>query len=184
MNIKTLRKNYQSLNLIERHSLFISSIMRNDKSEEDAILSASPRELREVPDFTFLYQKVLSLLMIVVIHKAEHWINWQTFCELETEQAKEHSRLALYFFFVFSDAWATVCEQLNIDTETMQKMMFPDNFLIWRITVIDKNFRSLAFTEAEARNFVSQYAASEGRFEMTLENKIKEFREFLGLPEK
>jgi len=63
-------------------------------------------------------------------------------------------------------------------------MMFPNNFLMWRIAAIDETFRELAFTEAEARDFVSQYAASEGRFEMTLKNKIKEFRDFLDLPEK
>lgn len=182
MNIKTLRKNYNSLNLIERHSLFISSIMRKDKSEEDAIVSASPQMLREMPDFTHLYQKVLSLFMILIIHKADAWINWQTFSEFETEQTEEFSRLALYYFFVFSDAWAAVCEQLNVDTEAIEKMMFPDNFIIWRIAVIDENFRSLAFTETEARDFVSQFSASEGRLQMTLENKIKEFREFLELP--
>src|SRR5688572_2135147 len=101
MNIKTLRKNYQSLNLIERHSLFISSIMRKDKSEEDAIVSASPQMLREMPDFTHLYQKVLSLQMIVIIYKADAWTNWQLFSQIDGEKAEEHSRLALYYFFVF-----------------------------------------------------------------------------------
>lgn len=184
MNIKTLRKNYQSLNLIERHSLFISSIMRKDKSEEDAVVSASPIELREMPDFTLLYQKVLSLLMIVIIHKADAWINWQIFSELETENAEEHAKLALYFFFVFSDAWADVCEQLNVDPESLVRLTFPDNFLIWRMAIIDENFRKLAFTETEAREFVGQYAATEGKLQLTLENKIKEFREFLDLPNK
>jgi hypothetical protein len=62
--------------------------------------------------------------------------------------------------------------------------MFPNNFLLWRIVAIDENFRRLAFTEAEARDFVSQYAASEGKFEMTLKNKLAMFGDFLGLPEK
>lgn len=184
MNIKTLRKSYQNLNVIERHSLFMSSIMRNDKSEETAVVSASPTELREIPDFTHLYQKVISLFMIVIIHKADSWINWQTFCEFETEQTDKQSRLSLYYFFVYSDAWLAVCEQINIDPEAMEKMMFPDSFIIWRLALMDNNFRKFAFTEAEARACIGQFAASEGRFAMTVENKIKEFREFLDLPKR
>ncbi len=55
---------------------------------------------------------------------------------------------------------------------------------MWRIAAIDEIFRECAFTEAEARDYVSQYAAAEGQFEMTLENKIAMFRDFLDLPEK
>src|SRR5215204_7208358 len=107
MSIKNLRKNYKSLNLIERHSLFLSAIIRKDQSEEDAIVAASPVKLVEMPDFTQLYSKVLSLQMIVMIYKAEAWTNWLTFTEMESERADNHSRLALYFFFVYADAWAT-----------------------------------------------------------------------------
>lgn len=184
MNIKTLRKNYKELNAIERNSLFISAIMRKDKSEETAVLAASPKTLWEIPDLTHLYQKVLSLQMIVIIYKADAWTNWQTFVEFESEHAEEHSRLALYCFFVYSDAWTAVCEQLKIDNAAMVEMMFPDCFLLWRIAQVDEGFRELAFTEAEARDFVGQNAATEGKFNMTLENKIKEFRDFLELPEK
>lgn len=184
MNIKTLRKNYKELSKIERHSLFISAIVRKDKSEEDAVFAASPKSLWEKADFINLYAKVLDLQMIVIIEKANAWTNWQTFVEFESEHAQELSRLALYYFFVYSDAWAAVCEQLKIDADAMAEMMFPNNFLIWRIAIIDETFRKLAFTEAEARDFVSQTAASEGKFEMTLEKQIAMFRDFLDLPEK
>lgn len=184
MNIKSLRKNYKTLSLIERHSLFISAVLRKDKSEETAITNASPQMLREMPDFTHLYQKVLSLLMIVIIYKADAWSNFLLFSEMENDRADGHSRLALYYFYVYRDAWAAVCEQLKIEPEGIAEMTFPDSFLIWRIMVIDEDFREMAFTETEARDFVGQFAAAEGRFEMTLENKIKEFREFLDLPKK
>ncbi|MEJ7846834.1 MAG: hypothetical protein WKF92_01965 [Pyrinomonadaceae bacterium] len=184
MNIKTLRKNYKELSKIERHSLFISAILRKDKSEEDAVFAASPKSLWEKADFINLYSKVLDLQMIVIIEKANAWINWQTFIEFESERALENSRLALYYFFVYSDAWAAVCEQLKIDAESMAEMMFPNNFLMWRIAFIDDTFREFAFTEAEARDFIGEFAATEGKFGMTLENKIAMFGDFLGLPEK
>lgn len=184
MNIKSLRKNYKTLNLIERHSLFISSILRKDKSEETAITNASPQMLREMPDFTHLYQKVLSLLMIVIIYKADAWSNWQLFSGIETEKAEQHSRLALYYFFVYTDAWEAICEQLNLEADALAEMMFPDCFLIWRIAFIDDDFREMAFTEAEARDFICWFAGKKAKFEMTLKNKIKEFREFLDLPKK
>lgn len=184
MNIKDLRKNYKTLSLIERHSLFISAILRNDKSEETAILNASPKMLWEKADFINLYAKVLSLQMIVIIHQADAWINWQLFSEMDSDRADGHSCLSLYFFFVYADAWKAVCEQLKIDSQGLAEMMFPNNFILWRIALIDESFRRLAFTEAEARDFIGQYPVTEGRFKMTLENKIKEFREFLDLPKK
>lgn len=184
MNIKTLRKNYKELSLFERHSLFVSALMRNDKSEENAIMSASPKTLWEKADFINLFSRVLDLQMMVIIHKADAWSNWQAFGYLESEKADDHSRLALYYFFVYSDAWIAVCEQLKIDADALAEMMFPNNFLLWRIAITDKNFRELAFTEAEARDFIIRFAAAEGRFELTLEKKIAEFRNFLELPEK
>ena len=183
MNIKNLRKNYKTLSLIERHSLFLSAIMRKDESEENAVVSASPVKLFEMPDFTRLYSKVLSLQMIVIIHKAETWTNWQLFGDMEGERADEHSRLALYFFFVYSDAWTAVCEKLKIDAQAIAEMMFPNCFLVQRIAFADEAFRELAFTEREAREFVG-WATGEEKFAMTLEAKIKEFCEFLELPQK
>jgi hypothetical protein len=183
MNVKNLRKNYKTLSLIERHSLFISAVIRKDKSEETAITNASPKMLREMPDFTHLYSKVLSLQMIVLIHKADAWTNWQLFSEMETEQAEKHSRLAFYFFFVYSDAWTAVCEKLKIDAEAIAEMLFPGCFFLQRIALADEDFRELAFTEAQAREFIGWFAGEE-KFAMTLEAKIKEFCDFLELPEK
>ena len=183
MNIKTLRKNYKTLSLVERHSLFVSAIMRKDESEENAVASASPQMLWEMPDFTHLYSKVLSLLMIVLIYKAESFTNWQIFSEMETERSKKHSRLALYFFFIYSDAWTVVCKRLKIDADALAEMMFPNCFLLQSIAFTDETFRELAFTETEAREFVNCFIG-EDKFAMTLESKIKEFCEFLKLPEK
>lgn len=184
MNIKNLRKNYKELSKIERHSLFISAILRKDKSEEEAVFAASPKTLWEKADFINLYAKVISLQMIVIIEKANAWTNWQTFGDIEGERAEELSRLALYYFFVYSDAWIAVCKQLKIASESLAEMMFPNNFILWRIAFIDETFRELAFTEDEARNFINQSEETEGRFAMTLENKIAQFRDFLDLPEK
>lgn len=184
MNIKNLRKNYKTLSLIERHSLFISAAMRNDESELTAIENASPKMLREMPDFTHLYQKVLSLLMIVLIYKADAYANWLFFSRVETEKGDEHSRLALYFFFVYADAWAAVCEQMKIDADALVEKMFPDCFLFQRIALIDKTYREYAFSETEAREFINMFAGKEIEAKMTLENKIAEFRKFIGLPKK
>jgi len=181
MNVKNLRKNYKTLSLIERHSLFISAIMRKDESEENAVVSASPVKLFEMPDFTHLYSKVLSLLMIVMIHKADAWTNWQLFSEMETERAEKHSRLALYFFYVYADAWRAVCEKLNIDADAIAEMMFPSCFLLQRIVFADESLRKFAFTETEAREFIG-WCIGEEKFAMTLEAKIKEFCDFLELP--
>lgn len=182
MNVKSLRKNYAALTALERNSLFISAVMRKDKSEENAILAASPKTLWEKADFLNLYANVLSLSMVVMIHKADAWTNWQLFSEMDGEHADELSRLALYYYFVYTDAWAAVCEQLKINAEAMKEKMFPDCFLLWRLAIVDDAFRDLAFTEAEARAFINRQV--EGEFQMTVENKTAEFRKFLELPKK
>jgi hypothetical protein len=157
--------------------------MRKDESEENAVVSASPVKLYEMPDFTQLYSKVLSLQMIVLIHKADAWTNWQIFSEMESDRADEHSRLALYFFYVYPDAWTAVCEKLKIDAAALAEMMFPSCFLFHRIAFVNESFREFAFTEDEAREFVGRFGCEE-KLAMTLEAKIKEFCEFLELPHK
>ncbi|NNE98002.1 MAG: hypothetical protein HKN25_03170 [Pyrinomonadaceae bacterium] len=184
MNIKSLRKNYTTLSLVERHSLFVSAILRNDESEETAITNASPKMIQEMPDFTHLYSKVLTLLMIVMIHKADAFTNWQVFSESESERADNHSRLALYYFFVYSDAWEAICKQMKLNAEDLVEMMFPSCFLFTRLALVDESLRELAFTETEAKEFIKWFNGTDTKFEMTLENKLEEFRGFLELPEK
>ncbi len=185
MNIKTLRRNYKDLNEIERNSLFISALMRNDKSEENAVLSASPKVLWEKADFAVLYERVLCLQMIVIIEKADYWNTYSIFSEFASAKNKSMDSLSLYFFFTLADAWKAVCREIGIDARKFEEMLFPNNFLLFRLDNFEDSFREFAFTETEAQEFLKKrYKLFGEKLVFTLENRIAEFRKFLDLPEK
>ncbi len=185
MNIKTLRRNYKDLNEIERNSLFISALIRNDKSEKNAVLSASPKVLWEKVDFAVLYERVLTLQMIVIIEKADYWHTFSVFLEFESPKHKGIENLSLYFFFTLTDAWKVVCKEIGIDARKFEEMLFPNNFLLFRLTNFEDSFREFAFTETEAQEFLKKrYKLFGEKLVFTLENRIAEFRKFLNLPEK
>ena len=184
MNLNAIRKSYQTLTLIERNALFISALQRGDKSEIDAIYAATPRKTFSEIDFYELKQSLLALQMIVIIEKADYFNSALMLSEACEPKYKGASGLSLYFFFTMADAWKAVCEEIGVDADAFEKMLFPNNFLIWRLTTFEQSFRDLAFTEAEATAFCKKHCEFDGTLAFTLENKIAEYRKFLDLPEK
>ena len=180
MNIKSLRKNYKTLSLIERHSLFISSdfekrqIRRKGDCKRIAANASGNAGFHTSLFKSFVFADDRNYSQSGRLDKlATCLARWKT------SELTIHSRLALYFYFVYADAWKVVCEQMKIDSQSLTEMMFPDIFILWRINLVDEDLREMAFTEDEARNFVYKFTGAKTGFEMTLENKIAEFRDFL-----
>lgn len=182
MNFKNVRKNYDALNERERASLFISAVLRKDASEEAAVLSASPKSTWTGSDFTFFYQRVLSLLMIVMIFKADAWASCQMFCHLDRKEAFELSRFSLYRFFVYKDAWAAICEELRINEEALTETLFPNCGFISLMNEQAEEFREFALNEQDAKQYVRK--GNETKFDLTVESKVAEFRQILKLEKK
>ena len=101
MNIKNLRKNYKTLSLIERHSLFLSAIIRNDETELNADRMRLRRKcFKKCRILPSLCEEVLSLLMIVMIYKAGRLDKLATVWRTRKPKGrKHHSCLAALFFF-------------------------------------------------------------------------------------
>ncbi len=184
MNMNAIRKSYAALTLIERNALFISALQRNDRSEVDAIYAATPRERFSEIDFYELKQNLIALQMIVIIEKADHFNLALMFSEAERPKHKGMDSLSLYLFFAVADAWKAVCEEIGVDADAFEKMLFPDKFFIYRLAELENSFRDLAFTEAEASAFCKKHCEFDGTLAFTLENKIAEFRKSLDLPGK
>ncbi len=184
MNLNAIRKNYETLTLIERNALFISALQRDDKSEIAAIYAATPRKHFSEIDFYELKQNLIALQMIVMIEKADYFNLALMFSEAEHPKYEGMDSLSLYFFFTVTDAWKAVCKEIGVDAGAFEQMLFPDNFLIYRLADSENAFRDLAFTEAEATAFCKKHFEFNGTLAFTLENKIAEFRKFLDLPEK
>ncbi len=182
MNLNAIRKNYETLTLIERNALFISALQRNDRNEIDAIYAATPRKHVSEIDFYELKQKLIALQMIVMIEKADHFNLALMFSERPKHKGMDG--LSLYFFFTLADAWKAVCEEIGVDAGAFEQMLFPNHCLIYRLADFENSFRDSAFTEAEATTFCKKHCEFDGTLAFTLENKIAEFRKFLDLPEK
>ncbi len=183
MNLNTIRKNYETLTFIERNALFISALQRDDKSEIAAIYAATPRKTFSEIDFYELKQSLLALQMIVIIEKADYFNSALMLSETERPKHKGMDSLSLYFFFTTADAWKAVCEEIGVDADAFEKMLFPEKFFIYRLAELENSFRDLAFTETEAAAFCKKHCEFNGTLAFTLENKIAEFRKFLDLPE-
>jgi len=184
MNIKSLRKDYKTLTYIERNALFISALQRDDKSEIDAIYAATPRKNVSEIDFYQFKQDLITLQMMVIIEKADCWNSFLMFSEYTKPKHKGSDGLSLYIFFTLTEAWKTVCDEIGIDADAFEQMLFPNNFLLFRLTAFQNAFREFAYTEAEATKFCKKYFEFEGELAFTLEKKIAFFRKFLELPEK
>jgi hypothetical protein len=53
MNIKSIRRNYDELTMLERLSLLDNAVSRDDESEIKAIVAASPRKTFSQPDYLY-----------------------------------------------------------------------------------------------------------------------------------
>ncbi len=58
MNIKTLRKSYENLTMLERLSLADNALARDDESELRAIVAASPREHYSQTDWKDMLESI------------------------------------------------------------------------------------------------------------------------------
>lgn len=184
MNLNAIRKDYKTLTLIERNALFISALQRNDISEIDAIYAATPRKTFSEIDFYELKQNLIVLQMIVIIEKINHFNLALIFSKDEHPKHKGMDSFSLYLFFTLTDAWKEVCKEIGIDADAFEKMLFPNDCVIYRIGNFENSFRKLAFTEADATAFCTKHGEFNCTLAFTLKNKIAEFRKFLNLPDK
>ena len=122
--------------------------------------------------------------MMVMIGKADYFSSALMFSDVLRSKHEDMDRLSLYLFFTVADAWKAVCEEIGVDAEAFERMLFPNNCLIYRLAESENSFRDLAFTEAKATAFCNKLDGFSGTLGFTLENKIAEYRKFLDLPEK
>lgn len=184
MNLNAIRKNYETLTYIERHALLISAFQRGDQNEIDAIYAATPRKLYSEIDFYELKQNLLILQMFVIIEKFNYFNIALMLAETENPKRKGAERLSLYLFFTLADAWRLVCNEIGIDADAFERMLFPNQTFIYRLGNVENSFRDIAFNEAEATVYCKRHDKFDGTLAFTLENKVAEFRKFLDLPVK
>ncbi len=97
MNIKNLRKNYHRLSKRERLILYDSAENRDDQSEMDAILLATPNEDWTKPDFALQAEQLLKLRLVLLVQRLKHCreaMFWLALAESEEPTKKSKKKTA------------------------------------------------------------------------------------------
>lgn len=184
MNIKTLRRNYEQLTMLERLSLADNAEARDDENEIRAINAASPKEPYRQVDFYNLMQEITIFRLCNMIARLGYIMLFDFFLESDFEDEERLSndaRFVAYLYVRTTDSWKAVNDEIGLrpdfDAETAEYL-----FSIVMLKRKDNLLRNFAFTETEAREF-SKVKTGSGEIK-TLEDEIRDIREVLNLPPK
>ena len=195
MNIKSLRKNYDQLSKRERLILYDSAENRDDNSEMDAIMLATPNEDWLKPDFALQAEQLLKLRLLMSAQQLKHsrkamfWLLLSV-TEEQTNQGKkrdgffyESARLCAYFYCVSAGTYRGIFEELGLDADAWEKKKIEIFDLDFADEAIDKHLRHIAFDEKEAEAFINKIAGEHGIKNVvlgfTVETELKGMREIL-----
>jgi len=195
MNLKNLRKNYDKLSKCERFILYDAAENRDDKSEMDAIILATPNEVWDKPDFALQAEQLLKFRLVRLAQRLKHcrdavfWLSVSIKEELTTETEikdrffYEFARLSAYFYCVSVEVSHSIYEEfgLNIEAwETKETQLFDLDFAD---EMTDMQMQNLAFDEQEAEIFIKKIGKEKGYknivFGFTYEKELKSLREIL-----
>lgn len=191
MNIKSLRKDYKNLTLLERLSLADNAASRDDENEQRAINAASPKESFRQVDFYDLLTEITTFRLCNLIVRLSYIMQFDYFtmeAELnilskkfsleKDERLLINQRMTAFLFVRATDSWQAVNDELglrpNYDEEISQFL-----FSIEMMKEREEIMRKLAFTEDEASEHLKK-RTGDGKTQ-TLADEIKAIKEALGL---
>ena len=184
MNIKTLRRNYDELTMLERLSLADNAEARDDDNEIKAINAASPKEHFRQVDYYDLARQIKLFRLCNRIVRLGYIMHFDFFLQCDFEDDDEISndaKLAAYLYVRATDSWKAVNDELGLRTN-FEDELAEHLFAIEMLKMKEILLREIAFTEDEARAFIKAKTGNDTI--QTLEDEIKAIREALGLPEK
>ncbi len=117
MNIKSIRRNYENLTMLERFSLLDNAVSRGDESEIKAIVAASPKESFRQVDYYDLMQEIKTFRLCNLIFRLGYILNFDFFLECDFEEKEEISndtKLAAYLYVHATDSWKAVNDELGL----------------------------------------------------------------------
>jgi hypothetical protein len=162
MSIKSLRRSYENLTMLERLSLVDNAISRDDESELHAIKAASPKETYSQPDFYNLLQEITTFRLCNLIVRLGYAMDFDYFLRVGIENLKnlsksddtdtlfDDAKLAAYLYVRETDAWNIV------NTELCLRPKFDEEiggflFSVQLLERKDRIMRKFAFSEDEVK---------------------------------
>jgi hypothetical protein len=190
MTIKTLRKGYENLSMLQRLSLLDNAISRDDESEAEAITAASPRKIFSQTDYCNLFADITRIRLCNLIIRLGHLMMFDQLTHYaldkidkkssfhEQERLANDLRLSAFLYVRATDSWKSVNDQLGLRTnfdEEIGELLFSTELLQSK----EAAMRQLAFTEAEARAYLLKRTGSDNM--KTIDDEIAGYREYLEL---
>lgn len=192
MNIKSLRKNYDQLSKRERLILYDSAENRDDESEMDAILLATPNQDWIKPDFAMQAEQILKIRLVMLVQRLKHCreaMFWLALAEAGTLSNKkdnffsDSASLEAYFYCVNIESALAIYSEIGLDLDAWkakENKIFDFGFVDEET---DKIMRSIAFTEKEAEAFINEVGNKRGikniKLGFTVENETRNLRKIL-----
>lgn len=184
MNLKSIQRSYEHLTMLERLSLLDNAISRDDESEINAVVAASPRRTYSQPDYLELFEKITKMRFCNLIIRLGYSMDFELLLRSEIEddeRALSNAKLAAYLYVRATDAWQAVSDEFCLRAD-YAKEIGEIIFAIGLMAVKDGLLREFAFTEREAQAYIEKHY---GKCKLqTLADEIKALRATLGLPDK
>lgn len=190
MSIKSLRRSYEHLTMLERLSLVDNALSRDDDSELYAIKAASPKEAYTKPDFYDLLQEITTFRLCNLIVRLDYVMNFDFFFREGIERLKnlsesddvdrlfDNAKAAAYLYVRATDAWNMVNDELGLRPD------FDDEIggLLFSVSLLKAKeaiMRRFAFTEDEVKVCVKDET---GEYQIqTIEDEARAIIEGFGL---
>lgn len=194
MNIKSLRKGYENLTMIERLSLADNALARDDESELRAIVAASPRKSFSQVDYFDLMQEITKFRLCNLIVRLSYIMQFDYFWERSAidvfsdkpnEQREERllldMKMSAYLYVRATDSWKILNDELGLRPNFDEEM---SEFLFSLEIMNDKEMlmRKIAFTEDEAKEHLKEQTGSDKM--QTIADEVEAIRKALNLPTK
>ncbi|MGC2238641.1 MAG: hypothetical protein WA584_20980 [Pyrinomonadaceae bacterium] len=195
MNIKNLRKNYDQLSKRERFILYDAAENRDDKSEMDAIMVATPNEDWIKPDFALQAEQILKMRLVMLIQQLKHCREAMFWFALSIEDERtnghkkrdeffyESARLSAYFYQVNVATLTAIQKEIGLDVEaweTQRNKLFDFDFAA---EMTEQEMEHLAFSKEEAEAFINKIGNERGIKNIvlgfTVEKELSGLRELL-----
>ena len=192
MNIKSLRRNYNSLTMLERLALADNADSRDDDTEIRAINAASPKEYFSQVDYYDLMKEINTFRLCNLICRFSYIMQFDFFylrAELaldkqnpsykDYEKHLEDAKMSAFLYFRSKESWQMVNDELGLRPNWDEEM----SELLFSITLMkakEKIMEELILTIEEVNKKIMRYCG-EGRAR-TVEEEANAIREAFGLP--
>lgn len=189
MNVNQLRKGYANLSKLQRLALFDQAIGRDDDSEAEAVVAASPRVNFSQADFGDLYNNISRLRLCNLLFRFGCLVRFGFLLQaalraakLETDSAFDEFyyeiKLAGFLYVRDTDSWQALNDELGLQPDyegAIAQVLISREFL----GSLDSVLREIAFTEVEASAYLLERYGTAGVG--TIEQAKAGYRAALGL---